>query len=199
MEAGHRSRTINTINTRGVANRRATRRRRATTSAVALFTILMAGSGIANAQTVIWEATLTVEAFANVTGYSSTRQQGSLTNTTFKYKGRTLTVNAVATSELEGTTELILGINDLFSEEPELSNWTLTIAGTDYTEATADPDRAENQLSWTTYPTWSDGDMVTVRLTTTEPGAPRNIKVYSDCEITPPSSSAPALTGGCHG
>ena len=25
------------------------------------------------------------------------------------------------------------------------------------------------------------------------------VKVYSDCEITPSSSSAPALTGGCHG
>ena len=169
MEAGQRTRRTNT---RGVANGRATKRPWATAAAAALFTILMAGSGIASAQTVIWEATLRVETFGNVTGYSTTFALGSLTSATFKYKGRTLTVNDVATSNVEGTTELLLRIADLFTEEPELSKWTLTIAGTDYTEATATRSTTQNQFSWATYPTWSDGDMVTVRLTTTEPGAP---------------------------
>ena len=100
MEAGHRTRTIGT---RGVASGRTTRRRWATAGAAALLTILMAGAGIANAQTVIWEATLTVEDLGNIKGYSMTRGLGSLSNPTFKYKGRTLTVNTVATSSLEGT------------------------------------------------------------------------------------------------
>ena len=148
--------------------------------AVGLMSMLLGAAATANAQTVIWESTLTVETFGNITGYSTTYRLGSLSNATFKYKGRTLTVNAVATSSLEGTTELLLGITDLFTEEPELSNWTLTIDGTDYTEATADPDRNGNQLAWTSLPTWNDGEMVTVKLTTTEPGRPRNVTAEDD-------------------
>ena len=166
MEAGQRTRTINT---RGVANGRAT------VGAVALFAILMAGSGIANAQTVIWEATVTVEELGNRKGYSALAEIGSLSNTTFSYKGRSLTVNGVQVSVIEGTTELFFEIDDLFAEEPSLSNWTLTINGSDFTEATATVSTLLNLYKWSTYPTWSHGDMVTVRLTTTEPGAPRNV------------------------
>ena len=172
MEAGQRTRTINT---RGVANGRTTRRRWATTAAAALFTILMAGSGIANAQTVIWEATLTVEAFGNRTGYSVPAGLGSLSSTTFRYKGQTFTANEISVSILEGDRKLFLGIGGLLTGDPALSNWTLTIGSTDYTEAAGDPDMSRDEVAWTTYPTWTDGETVTVKLTTTEPGAPRNV------------------------
>ena len=167
--------------------------------AVGLMSMLLGAAATANAQTVIWESTLTVETFGNITGYSTTYRLGSLSNATFKYKGRTLTVNVVATSSLEGTTELLLGITDLFTEEPELSNWTLTIDGTDYTEATADPDRNGNQLAWTSLPTWNDGEMVTVKLTTTEPGRPRNVTAEDDDPHGPTvtlSWAAPTSNGG---
>ena len=166
MEAGQRTRRINT---RGVANGRATRRRWATAGAVALFTILMEGSGIANAQTVIWQATMTVEAFGNRTGYDATAAVGSLSSTTFSYKGQTLEVNKIVVSILEGTRELFLGINDAFSKERPLGNWTLHVGSVDFTEATADPNAALDEWSWSTYPSLNDGQTVVVALTTTEP------------------------------
>ena len=183
MEAGQRTRTIDT---RGVANGRAARRRWATTASAALFTILMAGSGIAEAQTVIWEATLTVEAFGNRTGYDARAGVGSLSSTRFSYKGQTLEVNKIVVSILEGTTELFLGINDAFSKDRPLGNWTLTVGSTDYTEAAADPDTGRDEWAWTTYPSWSDGDMVTVKLTTTEPGAPRDVTAV-DLDLNGPT------------
>ena len=169
MEAGQRTRTINT---RGVAHGRATRRRRATAGAVALFTILMAGSGIADAQTVIWQATMTVEAFGNRTGYDATAAVGSLSSTRFSYKGQTLEVNKIVVSILEGTRELFLGINDAFSKERPLGNWTLHVGASEFTEAAADPNAALDEWSWSTYPALNDGQTVVVTLTTTEPGAP---------------------------
>ena len=201
MEAGQRTRTINT---RGVGNGRTTRRQRATSSAVALFTILMAGAGIANAQTVIWEATLEVGEFGNVSGFSVRHSLGTLTPSTFRYKGQTLEVNNIAVSTLEGTTELLLGIFDAFSKDPALGNWTLTVGSTDYTEATADPDTAGDKWVWATYPSWSNGDTVTVRLTTTEPGAPRNVTATDNDAngptvtlvwAAPTSVGATAITG----
>ena len=169
MEAGQRTRTINT---RGVANGRPTKRRWTTTGAAALFTILMAGSGIADAQTVIWQATLTVETFGNRTGYDATAAVGSLSSTTFSYKGQTLEVNKIVVSILEGTRELFLGINDAFSKERPLGNWTLHVGSSEFTEAAADPDAALDEWSWSTYPALNDGQTVVVTLTTTEPGAP---------------------------
>ena len=112
MEAGQRTRTINT---RGVANGRTTRRRWATTAAAALFTMLVAGSGIANAQTVIWEATLTVEALGNRVGYSRSQSLGSLSSTTFRYNGQTFTANDISVSILEGATKLFLGVEGLLT------------------------------------------------------------------------------------
>ena len=195
MEAGQRTRTINT---RGVAHGRATRRRWTTAGAAALFTILMAGSGIANAQTVIWEATLEVGEFGNVSGFSVLRSLGTLTPSTFRYKGQTLEVNNIVVSTLEGTTELFLGINDVFSKDPALGNWTLTVGSTDYTEATADPDTGRHEWAWTTYPSWSNGDSITVKLTTTEPGAPRNVTAVDLDENGPTVAlawAAPASVG----
>ena len=75
----------------------------------------MAGSGIANAQTVIWEATVTVEELGNRKGYSALAEIGSLSNTTFSYKGRSLTVNGVQVSVIEGTTELFFEIDVRFA------------------------------------------------------------------------------------
>ena len=144
-------------------------------NAIATAVMLLAATGMAGAQTVIWEATLTVEEFGNVSGYSVPRALGSLSSTSFRYKGQTLTIDQLVVSTLEGRTELFLGITKLFSREPSLSNWTLTIGSTDYTEAAAAPNTARDEVLWSTYPTWSDGDMVTVKLTTTEPGAPRNM------------------------
>ena len=169
MEAGQRTRTINT---QGVADGQATRRRRAKAGAAALFTILMAGSGIADAQTVIWQATLTVETFGNRTGYDATAAVGSLSSTRFSYKGQTLEVNKIVVSILEGTRELFLGINDAFSKERPLGNWTLHVGSSEFTEAAADPDTGLDEWRWTTYPALNDGQTVVVTLTTTEPGAP---------------------------
>ena len=172
MEAGQRTRTINT---RGVVDGRATRRRRATTAAAALFTILMAGSGIANAQTVIWQATLSAGAAGNRVGYSVPAGIGSLSETTFSYKGQTLEVNKIVVSLLEGTRELFLGINDAFSKERPLGNWTLHVGSLEFTEAAASANAARDEWGWSTYPSWNGGETVTVALTTTEPGAPRNM------------------------
>ena len=132
----------------------------------------MAGSGIANAQTVIWQATMTVEAFGNRTGYDAKAAVGSLSSTTFSYKGQTLEVNKIVVSILEGTRELFLGINDAFSKERPLGNWTLHVGSVDFTEAAADPNAALDEWSWSTYPSLNDGQTVVVALTTTEPGAP---------------------------
>ena len=155
--------------------RRENIRRKTLQQAITVAALLLITSGMASAQTVIWEATLTVKELGNVKGYAPNRGQGSLSSTTFQYKGRTLTVNLLAVSELEGTSELFFGITNLFGQEPHLTNWTLTVGSSNYTDTDADPDMDRNEYTWSTYPTWSDGDMVSVKLTTTEPGAPTGV------------------------
>ena len=172
MEAGHSTRTTET---RGVASGRRTRRRWATIGAAALLTMLTAGAGTANAQTVIWEATMTVADDLGLLGYRSITNSGSLSTTTFRYKGHTATVEQIATSSLEGTTELFLGIPGFFGGAEILSNWSFHVGSTEYTGASGLDTTDGVFRKWGNPPTFMVGQTVAVKLTTTEPSAPRNV------------------------
>ena len=129
-----------------------------------------------NTPTVIWSASLQVGALANVVGYKSIIQTGSLSNTSFEYKGETATVTQLATSELEGNTELFLNIENLFTNPSILTNWTLHIGTETFTgDSCTNPTLNTDECRWSTIPTWSAGNTVAVKITTTEPSAPRQV------------------------
>ena len=141
------------------------------TTAVALVLIL---NGTASAQTVIWEASLTVEESGSFTGYDSAVGYGALSNTTFSYEGVTETVTRVRSWEVSaGKHTIALGLPEFFDDTDARLKWTLHIGSETFvpTDGTINVG-FQPGWKWNGSPTWADGETVTVKLTTTYPGAP---------------------------
>ena len=127
--------------------------------------VLLGGAAAAQAQTVIWESPLTVGTSGTASGYAPS--YGSLTTPTFSYKGETGTVQAV----IEDNGQIALQLTGL-SLGP--TNWTWHIGSTTFDPADTIIAVGLNYV-WASTLTWSNGDTVTVKLTTTEPGAPTGV------------------------
>ena len=155
--------------------------------------VLLGGAAAAQAQTVIWESPLTVGTSGGNVGYSTgTSSFGSLTTPTFSYKGRSATVTLLVTNA--GGDSLVLTGSGI-TGSGRLTNWTLHID--DDTFAGADASTAASSYFWQTIPTWSSGLVVTVKLTTTEPGAPTGVTAMrTDATTVSLGWTAPTSIGG---
>ena len=132
--------------------------------------VLLGGAAAAQAQTVIWESQLTVGTSGTVSGYATgTPSYGSLTTLSFSFKGATPTVTGLS-SDTSGTVLRISGL----SGQLGTTNWTLHIGTTTFPVADAFANFS-GQIAWHATATWSSGDTVAVKLTTTEPGAPTGV------------------------
>ena len=170
--------------------RRADSRRRCAGMLLGAALLAGAGAGAAHAQTEteIWSATLTVGSDGALSGFRVTAF-GSLSEDRIPYKGATLEVNQLYTQS--GTTYL-----ELFHSANRLTNWTLHIGTTTFKGS--DATQAVDVWIWTgAAPSWSDGNNVEVKLTTTEPGAPRSVSAAATGRTTATLSwAAPASIGG---
>ena len=173
--------------------RRADSRRRCAGLLLGAALLAGAGAGAAHAQTEteIWSATLTVATGTGIhngrTGYSE-GSHGSLSPDKFSYKGATGTVFTLHTTQGGTFFEIGGGVT--------LTNWTLHIGTSTLLGSAATS--AGRTLFWLgSGPSWSDGDSVTVKLTTTEPGAPRSVSAAPTGRTTATLSwAAPASIGG---
>ena len=151
-------------------------RRRARIVPLLLACAALFGAASASAQTtdddgslILWEATLTVGSSGGV-GFvlGGTSPYGSLSNNTFTYSGVTRTVNGlyVDSSNTGLYLQILPKLNDI-------ANATLHVASGKYAFADGNL-TGVNFLDWSSPPSWSKNDSVTVKLTKAQkPSAPR--------------------------
>ena len=86
----------------------------------------------------------------------------------------------MATSALEGETELFLSIPGFFTDVDRdigiLTNWSLHVGDTAFADDAGNDNFDGELYGWTQLPsTWNDNDVITIRLVTTEPSAPTSL------------------------
>ena len=141
-----------------------------TWTSVALLLIL---NGAASAQTVVWEASLTVENSGTYTGYDAAGGYGALSNTRFSHKGVRETVTRLRSWEYSpGNHLLYLGLPEFYNDGDARVKWTLHIGTETFTGTDAAVETTNPGWKWNGRPTWADGNTVRVKLTTTYPGPP---------------------------
>ena len=140
-------------------------------------------------ETLIWEGTLTVGQIGNIIGYNQAIPTGgSLTNRTFTYKGRTTSATQLTTSQLEGETQIFLGITGFFERmDPILTNWSLHLGTEVFPHTKGERAGNDNLYTWDANtlvglapPTFNVGEQIRVKLTTTEPSAPTNFTAVEE-------------------
>ena len=180
---------------RGRSERTAHRRAApvAVAACAAVLSILLT-AGDVRAQTEIWSAELVVGTAVSggdtLTGFNHATSVGSLTPTrSIRYKGRTANLDYLLAES--GNTSLQISPNFF----DVLTNWKLHVGSKEFDPADAAVTRAV--VVWTgEAPTWSVGDTVTVKLTTTEPGPPRNVSATGSGRSATLSWTAPSSIGG---
>ena len=139
----------------------------------------------------LWSATLTVGTDNLGTfGYHRVNAFGSLSSDTFDFDGSTRTISSMH----RGTVSFTLAISPKLND---IGNATLHLGSEEYDFADATPSGVD-LLTWTTLPSWNDGDEVAVRLVRQKvPTAARNLnaKAVSATRIDL-SWTAPSSTGG---
>ena len=148
----------------------------------------------------LWEATLEVgEGMAGALGYSTgvTATFGSLSVDSFNYAGSTRTVARV--NEISSGGELFLEITPKLDD---ITNATLHVGSDTFAVADVGTNTA-TILAWSSAPSWSNGDTITVKITQLRPpSAPQNLsaKDKSATEISlvwggPSKNGGSAITG----
>ena len=155
---------------------------------------------LASDETEIWSSELTVGQIVDVNGglrlgfaTGIFDMYGSLADRTVLYKGKTGDV-AVLRSHRRGITTFTE-----FDIRPKVfgaaTNWKLHV-GSQVLEP-SDAAVVLRNYQWNgTVPAWCAGDVVTVRLTTTEPGAPTNLSATAGAGSVTLGWTAPATAGG---
>ena len=127
-----------------------------TWTTVALLLIL---NGAATAQTVVWEASLTVEESGNYTGYDSYAGFGALSNPRFTYKGVTETVTQLQSWEFSpGKHLLSLGLPEFHDDGDARLKWTLHIGTETFIPTEGGINVGAQGGKWNGRPTWADGE-----------------------------------------
>ena len=143
---------------------------------------------VASDETEVWSSQLTVgQDDNNRVGFGS---DGSLADMEIEYHGETRVVTGLV--EYEGNTyfETIPGLSDV------PANWKLHVGSQTLESSAAYPTGTTSIWFGTGLP-WCPGDVVTVRLTTTEPGAPANLSATAGTGTSVTLSwTAPASVGG---
>ena len=159
------------------------------------------GTFASGSDTEFWSATMTVGSFTNILGYTGAGT-GSLDDASFRYKGTDYTINVIFLSNIDDHLyfELTGAGNPNFERELG-DNWTLHVDGEPFAFSNRGVVTARSINIQTTSLSWSVGDPIPLRLTTTEPGAPRRLMAASGAESvalhwsTPSSTGASPITG----
>lgn len=147
---------------------------------------------------------MTIGDDVGILGYRANPVTGSLTSTTFSYKGHRAVITDITRETLEGETELFLLIPGFFGGADILSNWSFHVGSSVFTGSSGTDTANGKGRKWSNPPTFTIGETVTVKLTTTEPGRPTlrtaddvdpNGPVVSMVWSAPASPGASAITG----
>ena len=168
---------------------------------------LAAPLSVAQAQTVLWEQTLTVGTSLSDFGWNDsggfTGASLSDSDETFEYDGHTYDVESIYYAA--GSFELILlfnigGVGDLGTKATR-DKLTFHVGASAYNLGTAEGfTDANKQIAWGRVLNWSAGDMLALQITTTDPGAPGLTATAGVAAVTlnwtaPTSSGGTAITG----
>ena len=152
---------------------------------------------VPSGHTEIWSSTLTVGSGGGNVGFTGSTY-GSLSSNTFQYAGATQTIHLITSSETLFQFQLDGNSNLKQIPNPTLHVGSETFAFTEGNEA------GTTGVFWNPplAPSWCPGDMITVKLTTDAPSAPRNLsaKAASPTQIdlewdAPINSGATAIAG----
>ena len=149
--------------------------------------------------TEFWSETVTVAAHSNGLGYAFG------TSSTFRYKGTDYGVRLVYYSTLNGDLNVEVTSN-LFFEltsrgDPDFAgtalddNWTLHVDGEAFAFSNADFVSRSQSIWYNPGLSWTVGQRIALKLTTTEPGAPGRLMAVPGAESVALHWSAPSSTG----
>ena len=195
--------TVLTVHPRRAARRVAAALRRGRAVLVLTLAALAAPLATAQAQTVLWEQTMTVGLSGNETGWDDggnyTGAALSDSDETFEYDGQTYDLSEI----LYFNFELVLAFNpdgagDLATKATR-DKLTFHVGTSAYNLGTAAFD-GSRQMTWALNLSWSTGDMLALKITTTDPGAPGLTAMAGVAAVTlnwtaPTSSGDSAITG----
>ena len=148
---------------------------------------------VASDETEVWSSQLTVgqHSVDNYRVGVDLESFGSLADREIEYKGKTTAVGLLYSAEGNSffeTTAALFGA---------AKNWKLHVGSQTLEASAAIPAGAALYIWLGTAPGWCPGDVVTVRLTTTEPGAPRSLSATAGTGTSVTLSwTAPASAGG---
>ena len=153
----------------------------------------------------LWSAELVVgsgrDSGTDYVGYDPSHSLGSLSSTGFVFNGKDITISSLRT--LSRTALKALSLRDLFKVKLDVAgstNWTLHVGSESFAFSNADA-HSQFEVEWENVDHntigWCDGDTVTVKLTTSAPGAPRNVMAAPGTgKAIDLSWNAPTLAGG---
>ena len=185
---------------RRAARRMASASRRGGAVLVLALAALAAPLSTAQAQTVLWEQTMTVGGeFAGALGWNDAGNHpgGALSDSdeTFEYDGHTYDLSEISSTGFELILSFdVAGAGDLATKATR-DKLTFHVGAAAYNLGTAQGFTDGRQINWGRVLTWSAGDMLALKITTTDPGAPALTATPGVAAVTL-NWTAPTSTGG---